>query len=78
MDVPVLEEEYRIYKENRPNNLTLNEYFQMSSLSGLERLSLHPVPLVLASNTDRIDIERALKETGIACISVKSIQQWIV
>ncbi|WP_318150779.1 HAD family phosphatase [Streptococcus parasuis] len=62
-DVPVLEEEYRIYKENRPTPYAERVFPDVKSI--LERLSLHPVPLVLASNTDRIDIERALKETGI-------------
>jgi len=59
----VLEEEYRIYKENRPTPYAERVFPDVKSV--LERLSLHPVPLVLASNTDRIDIERALKETGI-------------
>ncbi|WP_105125161.1 HAD family hydrolase [Streptococcus suis] len=63
-DVPALEEEYRIYKENRPTPYA--ERLFPDVRDSLERLKNKGLPLVLASNTDGAEIERALSEAGIA------------
>ncbi|WP_105209971.1 HAD family hydrolase [Streptococcus suis] len=63
-DVPALEEEYRIYKENRPTPYA--ERIFPDVRESLERLTTKGIPLALASNTDKEEIERALSEAGIA------------
>lgn len=62
-DVPALEEEYRLYKEHHP--VPYAERLFPDVLQVLERLKNQGLPLVLASNTDRKDIEKALEEAGI-------------
>ncbi|HEM3725015.1 TPA: HAD family phosphatase [Streptococcus suis] len=62
-DVPALEEEYRIYKEKRPTPYA--ERIFPDVRESLERLTTKGIPLALASNTDKADIERALSEAGI-------------
>lgn len=62
-DVPALEAEYRIYKEERPTPYA--ERLFPDVRDSLERLKNKGLPLVLASNTDGAEIERALTETGI-------------
>ncbi|HFI0419633.1 TPA: HAD family hydrolase [Streptococcus suis] len=63
-DVPALEEEYCIYKENRPTPYAERVFPDVRG--SLERLKDKGLPLALASNTDKADIERALSEAGIA------------
>ncbi|HFU4115879.1 TPA: HAD family hydrolase [Streptococcus suis] len=63
-DVPALEEEYRLYKEKRPTPYAETIFPDVKHT--LERLSKKGLPLVLASNTDRVEIERAISEAGIA------------
>ncbi|HFI0239909.1 TPA: HAD family hydrolase [Streptococcus suis] len=63
-DVPALEAEYRLYKEERPTPYA--ERLFPDVRDSLERLKNKGLPLVLASNTDKADIERALSEAGIA------------
>ncbi|HFU4059517.1 TPA: HAD family hydrolase [Streptococcus suis] len=63
-DVPALEAEYRLYKEERPTPYA--ERLFPDVRDSLERLKNKGLPLVLASNTDGAEIERALSEAGIA------------
>lgn len=63
-DVPALEAEYRLYKEERPTPYA--ERLFPDARDSLERLKNKGLPLVLASNTDGAEIERALSEAGIA------------
>lgn len=62
-DVPTLEKEYRIYKENRPTPYGQRLFPDVKQV--LQALTDKSLPLVLASNTDREEIERALEEAGI-------------
>ncbi|HEL1620342.1 TPA: HAD family phosphatase [Streptococcus suis] len=62
-DIPALEEEYRLYKEKRPTPYA--ERIFPDVRESLERLTTKGLPLALASNTDKEEIERALTETGI-------------
>lgn len=63
-DVPALEAEYRHYKAERPTPYT--ERLFPDVRDSLEWLKNKGLPLVLASNTDGAEIERALSEAGIA------------
>ncbi|NQN87334.1 HAD family phosphatase [Streptococcus suis] len=63
-DVPALEAEYRLYKEERPTPYA--ERLFPDVRDSLERLRNKGLPLALASNTDKADIEHALSEVGIA------------
>ncbi|HFU4458676.1 TPA: HAD family hydrolase [Streptococcus suis] len=63
-DVPALEEEYRIYKENRPTPYADRIFPDVRE--SLERLTTKGLPLALASNTDKEEIDRAISEAGIA------------
>lgn len=63
-DVPALEAEYRLYKEERPTPYADRLFPDVRD--SLERLKNKGLPLVLASNTDGAEIERALSEAGIA------------
>ncbi len=62
-DVPALEEEYRVYKEKRPTPYAERIFPEVKAV--LERLTIQGIPVVLASNTDRSEIERALLDAGI-------------
>lgn len=63
-DIPALEEEYRLYKEKRPTPYA--ETIFPDVRESLERLKDNGLPLALASNTDKADIDRAISEAGIA------------
>lgn len=63
-DIPALEEEYRLYKEKRPAPYAETIFPDVKYT--LERLSKKGLPLVLASNTDKEEIDRAISEAGIA------------
>ncbi|HFI0633804.1 TPA: HAD family hydrolase [Streptococcus suis] len=63
-DIPALEEEYRLYKEKRPTPYAETIFPDVKDT--LERLSRKGLPLALASNTDKADIDRAISEAGIA------------
>lgn len=63
-DIPALEEEYRLYKEKRPAPYAETIFPDVKDT--LERLSKKGLPLVLASNTDKEEIDRAISEAGIA------------
>ncbi|HFU4464281.1 TPA: HAD family hydrolase [Streptococcus suis] len=63
-DIPALEEEYRLYKEKRPTPYAETIFPDVKYT--LERLSKKGLPLVLASNTDKEEIDRAISEAGIA------------
>ncbi|HFI0343899.1 TPA: HAD family hydrolase [Streptococcus suis] len=63
-DIPALEEEYRLYKEKRPTPYAKTIFPDVKHT--LERLSKKGLPLVLASNTDKEEIDRAISEAGIA------------
>ncbi|HFI0632407.1 TPA: HAD family hydrolase [Streptococcus suis] len=63
-DIPALEEEYRLYKEKRPTPYAETIFPDVKDT--LERLSRKGLPLVLASNTDKEEIDRAISEAGIA------------
>ncbi|HFI0148976.1 TPA: HAD family hydrolase [Streptococcus suis] len=63
-DIPALEEEYRLYKEKRPTPYAETIFPDVKPT--LERLSKKGLPLVLASNTDKEEIDRAISEAGIA------------
>lgn len=62
-DVPALEEEYRVYKEKRPTPYAERIFPEVKAV--LERLTIQGIPVVLASNTDCSEIERALLDAGI-------------
>ncbi|MFX3977081.1 HAD family phosphatase, partial [Streptococcus suis] len=57
-DVPALEEEYRVYKQKRPTPYAERIFPEVKAV--LEILTIQGIPVVLASNTDRSEIERAL------------------
>ncbi|HEM6371711.1 TPA: HAD family phosphatase [Streptococcus suis] len=63
-DIPALEEEYRLYKEKRPAPYAETIFPDVRNT--LEWLTSKGLPIVLASNTDRVEIERAITEAGIA------------
>ncbi|HFU3799465.1 TPA: HAD family hydrolase [Streptococcus suis] len=63
-DIPALEEEYRLYKEKRPTPYAETIFPDVKDT--LERLSKKGLPLLLASNTDKEEIDRAISEAGIA------------
>lgn len=62
-DIPALEEEYRNYKEERPTPYAERLFPDVKEV--LQDLTDKGLTLVLASNTDRADIDRALEEAGI-------------
>ncbi|HEM6112277.1 TPA: HAD family phosphatase [Streptococcus suis] len=63
-DISALEEEYNLYKEERQTPYA--EMIFPDVRNTLEWLTSKGLPIVLASNTDRVEIERAITEAGIA------------
>lgn len=63
-DIPTLEAEYNLYKEKRQTPYAETIFSDVRKT--LECLKAKGLPMVLASNTDRVEIERAITEAGIA------------
>lgn len=63
-DIPALEERYQLYKEAHPT--PYGELVFPEAKKVIPALRNKGLKLVVASNTDREDIERALKEAGLS------------